>query len=298
MFRRLTQTSSLLLPNRQKRWVSLRDLKTRMRAVRVIQKITTSMKAVAASKLKAAEKEKDQVKPFYHASVGLLKNLPPPQDGDIKQIFCSITSDRGLCGSANSSVAREIVKTVTNYSRDKLHFYCIGEKGRATIARTQKENMRMLMTDLDKKKVSLVDMLPFVENMLAIPNIEKLSIVCNKYINPITFKTESKSFPSKVNVMANLAIAFKGVEIQGDEKQIAGDLYDYAVAATLYASLIESIAVELGSRMMAMDNASKNAGEMIGRLTQEYNTRRQAAITKELTEIVSGAEAIVEEIED
>jgi len=277
---------------------SLRDIRVRMKTVQTIKKITSSMKSVAASKLKAAEKAKDRVQPFLNATVGLLANIPPPPaQENIKQIICPLTSDRGLCGSANSSIVRLLNARLKNVTPSTLEFYCIGDKGRSGLARTFKNEIKLGATNLDKKTVSFGELCPIVEKIVTSPDVDKITIVSNRFINPIVFETFVREFPSKKILLNNIGESFKGYEIEGDEKQIVGDLYDYFMTAVIYASLIENVACELSARMSSMDNATRNASEMAIKLNLDFNRKRQAGITKELTEIVSGAAAVEQGIE-
>jgi len=272
---------------------SLRDIRVRMKTVSTIKKITSSMKSVAASKLKAAEKAKDQIQPFLRATSGLLANIPQATpENNVKQVICPLTSDRGLCGSANSQIVRMIDKKFKAIPRDKINFYCVGDKGRSGIARSYKNEVRVSVTNLDKKAVSFGELCPFVEKLVTLPEIEKISIFSNKYINAIAFEPTLREFVSKEKLLENLKESFQGVLIEGDENQIVGDMFDYFLTGIIYASLIENIACELSARMTSMDNATRNASEMGAKLNLELNRRRQAGITKELTEIVSGAAAV------
>jgi len=276
---------------------TLRDIKGRLKTVQTIKKITSSMKSVAASKLKQAEKAKDFIQPFLRSTSLLLKDIPPPPTTpDVKQVLCAVTSDRGLCGSANSNIIRYIEKITKPIPASNLEFYCIGDKSRSGMMRTYKNEVKALATNLDKKQASFMELAPFAEKIVTSP-AQKVGIVSNKFINPILFEVRFQEFASKSTVMANVRKAFKGVEVEGEEKSIVSDMYDYYIHSLLYCALIENIACELSARMSSMDNATRNATEMVHKLNLDYNRKRQAGITKELTEIVSGAAAVEEGVE-
>jgi len=270
----------------------LRDIKNRMKTVITIKKITSSMKAVAASKLKQAEKNKDLVQPFRRATENQFQNVPL-SEAPKTYLVCAIASDRGLCGSANTSVVRTADRLLHNRNQSDINIFCIGDKSRSGLARFYKESITHLATNLDRKPVSLMELLPLVEK-ISQQNYDRFVLFSNKFINSLTFETIGRELPSKEEMVKNVSKYFPKVEFEGDGKQVVSDLYNFYLAGLIYASVIESIACELGSRMASMDNATKNAGEMINKLTLDFNRKRQAAITNELSEIISGAAGVEE----
>jgi len=251
------------------------------------------MRSVAASKLKTAEKQKDLVQPFILASSNLLKDLPAAPEGNVKQVYCTVTSDRGLCGSANTGIIRTVIKETKPISKENLEFYCIGDKSRAGLSREYRNEVTFTATNLDKKTPTFREVSRFAERLVATP-VEKLTITSNRFINPIVFQVNTRVFPSKDLFMKNIRKSLKGYDLGAHPKQTAQNLYDYSIAAIIYGSVIENIACELSARMAAMDNATKNANDMAQKLNLDFNRKRQAGITKELTEIVSGAAAVEE----
>jgi len=274
---------------------TLRDIKNRMKTVITIKKITASMKAVAASKLKAAEKDKDNVQPFWRATAGQFSSLAAPEKAT-KYLICAIASDRGLCGSANSSVVRTAEKMLSPIPKEDINIFCIGDKSRAGLARQFKDCISHLATNLDRKQVSFAEILPFAEQ-LSKQKFDKLIVFSNKFINSLTFETIFRELPERSELITNMRKHFPKTSFEGNGKEIISDLYGFYVAGLLYSALIENIACELGSRMSSMDNATRNAGEMIGKLTLDFNRKRQASITSELTEIISGASSVETGIE-
>jgi len=264
-----------------------------MRTVVTIKKITSSMKSVAASRLKQAERRKDQVQVFYKASKSLLSTVPSPEKKD-HSLYLAITSDRGLCGSANSSIVRKTEKNIKTGHPKNLDIFCIGDKGRSSLMRSFKPSVTFVVTDLDKKPLTFGDVMVLTDRIAHV-DFDKLTIVCNKFINSLTFETQEIVLPSRQYIAKNAKAIFKNVDIE-DEKVLLDDLYSYYLAS-IYAAVIENVACELSARMASMDNATKNAGEMLSKLTLDYNRKRQAAITSELTEIISGASSIESEVE-
>jgi len=290
----LRTNKHLFFPTTQVRnAATLRDIKNRMKTVTTIKKITSSMKSVAASKLKQAERRKDMVQPFARASKGLLSAVPKPEKQD-NSLFLAVTSDRGLCGSANSSIVRKTEKTIKSSPIKNLQIYCIGDKGRSGLMRQFKPSITLVTTDLDKKPLAFADVMVLADRIVH-TDFDKLTVVCNKFINSLTFETQEIVLPSRQFVAKNAGAIFKGYDIEDDA--LLNDLYSYYLATLIYTAVIENIACELSARMSSMDNATRNAGEMLGKLTLDYNRKRQASITSELTEIISGASSVESQIE-
>jgi ATP synthase F1 gamma subunit len=253
------------------------------------------MKNVAASKLKQAEKSKDAVQPFLNATKLLLKNVPVV-GAATKQTFVVMTSDRGLCGSANSTVIRYTNRTAQLLPQNDLEFFVIGDKGRNGVVRNFKNQVTAGVSNLGKKPLAFSDLGPFVQKIVNSPG-EKITIVSNHYINSILFEVQALEFPSKNKVVDNWRELFKEYDIEGDEREIVSDMYDFFIHSLVYGAIIENAACELSARMSSMDNATKNANEMIIKLNLDCNRKRQAGITKELNEIVSGASAVESGVE-
>jgi len=253
------------------------------------------MKAVAASKLKAAEKRKDEVVPFWNSSSGLIKEQP--FSDDIKSVLIVlIMSDRGLCGNANSSVARAALKYMVENNYESVELVCIGDKARSSMISRHPGKVKFLMTELDKKPLTFQDVLPAAEK-IATSKFDKFVIVSNKYINSITFQTYFRFVNPKDVIINSVKKTMSNVQFEGDSADILDNLYSYYMAVMLYCSIIENQVCEIGCRMSSMDNASKNASEMLQKIGLQYNRKRQATITGELIEIISGASSIDEEVE-
>jgi F-type H+-transporting ATPase subunit gamma len=274
---------------------TLRDIKNRMKTVGSIKKITQSMKSVAASRLKAAEKRKDETVPFWRASSGLIQDVPNP--GELKNnIIVAVTSDRGLCGSANSSVVRRTRKHIAERGKENLEILCIGDKARGGLMSSFPKNLSLVMTDLDKKPIQFSDVLPIADRIATV-NYDELAVISNKFINSISFETMVRTIPPKDLLIKSVKKSMSTVSFEGEPKEIIGDLHSYYITAMLFTSIIENQACEIGCRMSSMDSATRNATDMLGKLTLLYNRKRQANITNELTEIISGASSIEAKVE-
>jgi len=271
---------------------SLKDLAIRMKSVASVRKITASMKTVAASKLKSAEARKDVAVPFYQASAAALNEFSPVPEFDKtkKTLFIVLTSDRGLCGSVNSTVIRAVKN---HFKRGVLppqtELVVIGDKGKVGLFREFNQRFRLTVNDLDKKPLQFSNLEP-VADFIASYQTEQLGLITNKFLSILAFDTQTYAL-KPLNYYLN-EHNFTAVEFDGWSEDILAGLYQYNVQALLYSAILENQAVELGARMSSMENATRNAGDMLNFLTLSYNKKRQAAITTELVEIISGAQSL------
>ncbi|MDX1975024.1 MAG: F0F1 ATP synthase subunit gamma [Rickettsiales bacterium] len=289
---------------------SLKELKNRIKSIKSTQKITKAQKMVAASKLRRAQEQAEAARPYTEAMERLLESLasgisegalaPPLLVGTGKQethLIIVATSDRGLCGAFNSSIVRAVRRKVrelrTNGTVVKL--ICIGRKGYEQL---QGEFGSLIIAKSElKNKISYADAEAMAARILALfeaGDFDVAHIVYNKFRSAIsqivTFQQLIPLPPPEVTEDTHPAIA--PYDYEPNENEILADLLPRNLGVQIYHALLENAASEQGARMTAMDNATRNAGEMIKKLTIKYNRTRQAAITKELIEIISGAEAV------
>jgi ATP synthase F1 gamma subunit len=280
-----------LEPITQVRNATLRDLKNRMTTVNTIKKITTSMKTVASSKKGSSERARARIAPFAEASAGLLKDLPPPVPGTSKKIVVPIVADRGLCGSANSAVTRHIIKNFFNKDRANVEIYVLGDKGRTGLTSKFKPNLKYVMHKLDKRPLQFSDVSPFVTKFVN-SEYDSITLVSNKFINAMTNQVKQVDLPSKTVLLKDINKAMNGIDIEGDEKEVVSNLYDFGLVSLILAMQVENQACEVNARLISMDNATRNANVMGNKIYIEMNRKRQADITAQLSEIVSGAAAV------
>jgi len=263
---------------------TLRDIKVRMKSVQSVSKITSSMKTVAASRLKQAERKKDLVRPFYQTVNNLFKPFFPEKENPQTILQVVITADRGLCGGLNSTIIRKAKATFKPLNRANYEVVSIGEKGRAGLFREYGEKISLFATGMGKKPLSFADIARIADEILRRP-FDVVQVFATKFVNVLVSMPVVHTIPG----IQNLSDTSSPYEIEGDSKEVLGDLYSYHLASLLYSSIVESSAAELGARMSAMDNATRNAKELIDKLTLDFNRKRQAVITNELIEIISGA---------
>jgi F-type H+-transporting ATPase subunit gamma len=265
-----------------------------MKSVQNIQKITKAMKMVAASKMRVAQLDTENsrgiVMPFYR----LLGDLPGAEVE--KNVTVPITSDKGLCGGINSTVAkisRGVLKATDGEGKTS-GLVVFGEKGRAQLVRDRKDKIIETIADIGKVKITFSQVSLLAEDILK-TEFDATRIIFNRFKSAISFLPTMATVlsPDTLEKEAEAGSAVDAYEIEGpDRAELLQDLAEFQLAATLYNGLLENNCSEQASRMAAMENSTKNASEMLGKLTLFYNRARQATITTELIEIISGAAAL------
>jgi F-type H+-transporting ATPase subunit gamma len=294
---------------------SLKDLKLRINSVRSTQKITKAMKMVAASKLRRAQDAAEAARPYAERMERVLagladsvKNDPgAPQlltgsGSDKVHLVIVATSERGLCGGFNTSIvkaAKVKIESVLREGKD-VKILCIGKKGFQQLRRIYKERILDTIDLSGVRNVGFDDAKPIAKRALEMFEAHDFDVATLFFAH---FKsvltqvvTEQQLIPAAIEKEEgqDLSEGLKGsiYEFEPNEKEILETLLPRNVAVQIFRALLENAASEQGARMTAMDNATRNAGDMIERLTLQYNRTRQAEITKELIEIISGAEAL------
>jgi F-type H+-transporting ATPase subunit gamma len=289
---------------------TLDDLKKRIASVKSTQKITKAMKMVAAAKLRRAQENAEKGRPYAEKMNNIILNLTngisdkenAPKllsgTGEEKVHLCIVlTSDRGLCGGFNTNIIKKAKAYFKKISEEGkiLKIITVGSKGHDQLKRVFKDNIIEKMSFKESKTISYLDA-EKVGKMI-IESFEKLEFdVCtifyNKFKNVITqIPQEQQIIPLKTSEVEGES-SDDNYEFEPDEDEILNNLLPKNISTQIFKAMLENSASEQGSRMSAMDSATRNAGEMVDKLTIEYNRSRQAAITKELIEIISGAESL------
>ena len=293
---------------------NLNDLKKRIASVKSTQKITKAMKMVAAAKLRKAQEAAEQSRPYSDNMKNLMdsisrgfistdnsRNLLTGNDEDKTYLLVLFTSERGLCGGFNSQISKALrEKVVELQKQDKVaKIICVGKKG-YDIVKRQYGNIIVDTVDLSAiKSIQYNDAKNISDKIIKMyfdAEFDKCLIFYNKFKSVISqIPTEQQVVPAEIAEQKNEADSIEDnifFEFEPNEKEILEELLPLNFAVQIFKALLESSASEQGSRMSAMDNASRNASDMIDSLTLFYNRSRQAVITKELIEIISGAEAV------
>ncbi|HEU0155066.1 MAG TPA: F0F1 ATP synthase subunit gamma [Stellaceae bacterium] len=292
---------------------SLKDLRLRIRSVRSTQKITAAMKVVAASRLRRAQEQAEAARPYALRMERVLASLAQRMSGlpgapplligtgrDETHLIVVATSDRGLAGGFNASILRETRRRIRDLEAagKRVMLLTIGRKGRDGLRRDYGQLIHDSLTDVGRRRLSFDEARDIADRALVLyqaGEFDVCTIVFNRFRSAITqIVTVQQLIPFAPAANSEEAPATgAGVyEFEPSEEEILAELLPQNLAVQIYTALLENAASEQGARMTAMDNATRNAGEMIDRLTLNYNRTRQAAITKELIEIISGAEAL------
>ncbi len=294
---------------------SLKDIKTQINSVGSTKKITSAMKMVAASKLRRSQEKAEAARPYSSRLEEMLSSLASSAasgEGIIKlltgtgndqnYIVVPVSADRGLCGGFNSSINRETFKLVKSLEGDgkKVQLMPVGKKSRDFFNRVIKDQILESFVDLNVSSTgyeSALNISNKLQELYFDGKFDKCILVFNKFKSAISQEvTQQQLIPldvsksEKEEEKENSSNAI--YDYEPDEETILKDLLPKNVSIQIFKVLLESDAGEQGARMAAMDNATRNAGEMIDSLTLKYNRTRQAFITKELIEIISGAESI------
>ena len=295
---------------------SLKDLKKRITSVSSTQKITSAMKMVAGAKLKRAESAAEEGRPYAERMermlgqlIGSMPNVemaPKLLAGtgrDDVHLFIAVTSDRGLCGGFNVNIVRQVKREVQAVIKagKRAKVLCIGKKAADGLRREHGDIIVDTLENVTRSGAqfgSARDIARQVRNMFEADEFDVCTIVFNTFKSAMTQEVTVKQlipFPvpdAGVEAAAGEDEMIAGYDMEPSEDQLLASLLPSNVSVQVFRALLESYASENGARMTAMDNATRNAGDLIDKLTLTYNRSRQAAITKELIEIISGAEAV------
>ncbi len=291
---------------------SLKELRNRISSVTSTQKITRAMQMVAASKLRKAQENAEVARPYSDKLSDILKNLSKSFSGqdnapellvgngnDQKYLFIIATSERGLCGGFNASIVKMAKENILQLKSEgkEVKLIIIGKKGRELLYREFKDDILEIYDFSEVKDIGFSE-------------AEKISIKVLELFTEKTFDICKLYFARFESVLSQVPISQKLIpfdleddesddeginicyEYEPDEEDILKELLPQNLSVQILRALLENVASEFGARLTAMDNATRNASEMIDDLTITYNRSRQASITSELIEIISGAEAL------
>jgi F-type H+-transporting ATPase subunit gamma len=270
---------------------TLKEIRMRLRSIQNISKITKSMKMISAVKYAKAERELRVARPFGRGARTFFDKLQLHAEPKTFPLVVPMTSDRGLCGAVHSNVVRAIRAYMHEDAErvEKVKIIGVGDKARAQMQRQFGANFLAHFVDIGKKPVTFADATVLADYFLNIGfSYPEALIYFNTFRTVVSYRTGTLSlFPLSVLKQSPNLTSYDGVD-----EHVIQCYNEFAYSALLFYVLKEAAASEQSSRMTAMDGATKNAGEMIQKLTMSFNRTRQAVITKELIEIISGAAAI------
>jgi F-type H+-transporting ATPase subunit gamma len=291
---------------------SLKDLRNRIASVKSTRKITRAMQLVSASKLKRAQEAAEAARPYAEKMQGVLANLAAGvanQPGapkllagtgsDDRHLLVVMTADRGLCGGFNTNIvklARQRIEALLKQGK-KVKILCVGRKGRDQLRRNYASLIIGTVEFTGIRRIAFQHAQPIAKQVLDRFDAGEFDVVTICYAR---FKSAINQVPTAQRLIpAEVPVGTKTADLRGgayeyepDEQEILADLLPRNVGIQIFKALLENQASEEGARMAAMDSATRNAGDVIAALSMKYNRTRQAQITKELIEIISGAEAL------
>ena len=290
---------------------SLDDLRKRIASVKSTQKITKAMKMVAAAKLRKAQEMAEKGRPYSDKMDLIIQNLSKaindPSNapkllvgtGEDKIHLCVVmTADRGLCGGFNTNIcklARKYFDEAIKSSKN-LKIITVGTKGLDQLKRDYGKYIIKKINLKDKKKLTFLDAEEIGKQIVELfknKEFDKCFIFYNKFKNVISqIPQQQQVIPAKIEEIDKKQEEMSSYEFEPEEDEILDDLLPKNISTQIFKAFLENSASEQGSRMTAMDNATRNAGDLVEKLTINYNRSRQASITKELIEIISGAESL------
>ena len=293
---------------------TLKDLKTRITSVKSTRKITLAMKMVAAAKLRRAQEQAEAARPYAERMDRMLGSLAAAAAGrpgapamlagtgkDDVHLLIVATADRGLCGGFNSSIvraSRAYIRALRDQGKT-VKILCVGKKGNDQLRREYRNSIIDVVNDIGKPSLTFADagdVADKITRMYDAGEFDICTIVYNRFQSAMTQVVTQQQLipfaPPEAKEGEEAAGADRLYEYEPEESEILDALLPRNISVQVYRALLENAASEQGARMTAMDSATRNAGDMIDSLSIQYNRARQAAITKELIEIISGAEAL------
>lgn len=279
----------LQVQQQQRGMATLKVIALRLKSVKNIQKITQSMKMVSAAKFARAERDLKSARPLGAAAQSFYKHVEVGEKEKPKELYIAMTSDRGLAGAVHSSICKAIRSDVQGKDLSNVKIFCVGDKSRGFFQRFLKDQILMVGSEIGRLPPQFGDASRVANAILNCGyEFDSGKMYYNRYNTVVSYTT------SVIPVFSQGAVA--GAENLTKYDSVDADVIqsytEYSLASLLYYAMKEGACSEQSSRMTAMDNSSKNAGEMIDKLTITFNRTRQAVITGELIEIISGAAAL------
>ena len=284
---------------------NLKDIRNRIKSVKSTQKITKAMKMVAAAKMRRAQENMEQARPYTFKMENMLNNLISEVNSDLlpvletrstikKKLFVIVTADRGMAGAFNTNITKTAHKAIDDFGKDNSILLCIGKKA-YTYFKNRNYNIKKYYIDFwsDLKYQDAIDICNYTKKQFLDSSVDQVDIVYNEFVNvgrqevknKIFLPLENKSKKEESNEISDRIF-------EPSKEIVLKTLVPKYLNTQIWQFLLESYASEQAARMLAMENATSNAQDMIKDLTLQFNKARQTAITTEMLEIVSGAEAL------
>lgn len=273
-------------------FATLREIEMRLKSIKNIEKITKTMKIVASTRLSKAERAKVTAREYSSAErqfYDSAETKPLEGEGEKKDLVIAVTSDKGLCGSIHSQLS----KAVRNYlaKTPGADVVAVGDKVKAQLLRTHSDRVKLAFNGIGKEAPTFEESSLIANKILQLGggNYSKISIFYNDPVSSLSFEPRVKPVFNEAAI--EQSPSFAKFEIDADSK-VSQDMFEFTLANQILAAMADGYAAEISARRNAMDNASKNAGDMINKYSILYNRTRQAVITNELVDIITGASSL------
>jgi len=280
---------------------SLKDIRDRIKSVKSIQKVTSAMKMVAAAKVRKAQEKMEQARPYTHALEEVIHHILPDVDRNMldllevrnikRKAYVIVSADRGLAGAFNTNITKIAQNEIDHFGKENVDLFCIGKKSRDYFKRRNYnivESHIEFWNELNYDNAMMIGR-SVVEHFTS-GKVDEIHVVYNYFVNLAQQEVKSEVLLPLVYDDEDGIVKDKLYE--PSKEKLVSSLVPRHLNIQIWKYLLESYASEQAARMLAMENATTNAGDMIKNLTLEFNKARQAAITTEMLEIVSGAEAL------
>ncbi|KAK6868906.1 ATP synthase subunit gamma, mitochondrial [Candida tropicalis] len=292
MFRLAVPKAAQAVRVSSRNYATLREIENRLKSIKNIEKITNTMKIVASTRLNKAQRAMASSRVFNESDKEFLQNTEPKaieeeSKAEDKTLLIVVSSDKGLCGSIHSQLAKATRKRTTELDGN-VDIVAIGDKVKTQLLRTYSDKIKLAFNGIGKEEPNFTEVALIADEIAKLGSYENVEIIYNKFVSGVSFE------PSKFSVFAAEAIAnapgLSKYELEGEE--VTSEVSQFSLANNLLAAMAEGYASEISARRNAMDNASKNAGDMITNYSILYNRTRQAVITNELVDIITGASSL------
>ncbi|KAK9679728.1 atp3 gamma subunit of the F1 sector of mitochondrial F1F0 ATP synthase [Basidiobolus ranarum] len=266
---------------------TLREIQVRLKSISNIAKITKSMKMIASTKLNRAQRNMNNARVYGETSIDVYKQSEVAAPADAREVIVTVSSDRGLCGGIHSSVTKATKNILVQKPDSQV--VVLGDKAKAQLSRTARANIVLSFNQLGKTNPTYTEACAIADTIQkADIEYDAAQVVYNQFTSAIAY--EATTIPAYSGEVMKAAPKFAAYELEEDE--VLQNLKEFTFANSLYWGLAEGHASEMSAKRTAMENATKNAGEIIDKLTLTYNRGRQAVITNELIDIITGASAL------
>lgn len=272
-------------------YATLRDIETRLKSIKNIEKITNTMKIVASTRVGKAERARLSARSYVTADKETYKNAEtaPIAVEEEKNLLLVLSSDKGLCGSIHSSIAKAARKRIGELS-GKVDVITVGDKSKVQLLRTHPSNLVMSFNGVGKVAPTFNDAALITEEILKLQKgYTNIEVLYNKFVTSVSFEPTTQQVFSAEAIEQSPGLSQYEID---PETPVSETVAEFSLANTIYTALADGHASEISARRNAMDNASKNAGDMITKFSILYNRTRQAVITNELVDIITGASSL------